>query len=259
MFMDLATTLDAESPQLPQTVRRPRWGPWATLGWGIPLAATAVLSQTLGAFGFVMWWRFLHPDQLITRADIATNGPLLAFSLAVSAPIVLGLLALVVRASRVSLSEYLALKWPRWRDFGIGTAALVCVLLATGVVAGLTGQETPEFMGATYNSAKMAGMLPLLIVSFVFLGPLQEELLFRGFFFRGFAPALGVWPAIALTSAAWAFTHVQYSWFFVGEIFALGMVFGWLRWRSGSTILTVALHAAVNGMALVEVAALANS
>jgi hypothetical protein len=52
---------------------------------------------------------------------------------------------------------------------------------------------------------------------------------------------------------------VQYQWFFVGEIFVLGLVFGWLRWRSGSTILTTLLHAAVNGMALVEVAALANS
>ena len=257
--MDLTTTIDGESPELPQNPQPLRWGPWATLGWGIPLAATAILSQTLGAFGFVMWWRFLHPDQPITRDDIATNGPLLAFALAVSAPIVISLLAMVVRASRVSVIEYLGLKWPRWRDFGIGAAALAGVLLATGAVAGWTGQETPEFMGDTYNSAKAAGLLPLLMVSFVFLGPLQEELLFRGFFFRGFVPAWGVWPTIILTSAAWAVTHVQYQWFFVGEIFALGMVFGWLRWRSGSTILTIVLHAAVNGMALVEVASLAGS
>src|SRR5258707_36003 len=184
--MDLTTTLDAESGEQPQDPRPLRWGPWATLGWGVPLAATAILSQTLGAFGFVMWWRLLHPDQPITRAGIATNGPLLAFSLAVSAPILLGLLALVVRASRVSVIEYLALKWPRWRDFVIGTAALTGVLLATGAVAGLTGQETPEFMGATYNSAKMAGMLPLVNGPFVFLRPLPGEVVFRGFFFPGF-------------------------------------------------------------------------
>ena len=256
--MDLATTLDADSRELPQGPRRRRWGPWATLGWGIPLAATAVISQTLGAFGFVMWWRLLHPDQPITRADIGTNGPLLAFSLAASTPLVLGFLALVVRLSGVPLREYLALKWPRWREVGIGVAALACVLMGTGVLAALTGQETPEFMGQTYNSAKMAGMLPLLIVSFVFLGPLQEELLFRGFFFRGFLPAFGAWPTIILTAAAWAFTHGQYQWFFVGEIFALGMVLGWMRWRSGSTILTIALHAAVNSMALLEVAALSS-
>src|SRR5258706_11549950 len=158
--MDLLTTLDADSRELPPPARRLRWGPWATLGWGIPLAATAVLSQTLGAFVFVMWWHLVHPDLRITRADIATNGPLLAFSVAVSAPIVLGLLALVVRASRVSLIEYLALKWPRWRDFGIGAAALAGVLLARGAVAGFTGQKTPKSRGATSKTARTAGEHP---------------------------------------------------------------------------------------------------
>jgi membrane protease YdiL (CAAX protease family) len=113
---------------------------------------------------------------------------------------------------------------------------------------------------ARFIVVRLVNSIPvLLIVSFVFLGPLQEELLFRGFFFRGFLPAFGAWPTIILTAATWAFTHGQYQWFFVGEIFALGMVFGWLRWRSGSTILTIALHAAVNGMALMEAAALAGS
>src|SRR5258708_20423473 len=183
--MDLVTTLDAESRELPHGTRPLRWGPWATLGWGIPLAATAIVSQILGAFGFVMWWRILHPDHPITRADVATNGPLLAFSLAVSAPIVLGVLVFVVRASRVPLREYLALRWPRWRDFGTGVAALAGVMLATGILAGLTGQEAPEFVGDTYNSAKMAGVFFLLMVSFLFFGPLDETFLLPRFFFSG--------------------------------------------------------------------------
>jgi membrane protease YdiL (CAAX protease family) len=84
---------------------------------------------------------------------------------------------------------------------------------------------------------------------------LQEELVFRGFFFTGFAPSIGAWPAIVLTSAVWAGSHGQYEWFFIGEIFALGVLFGWLRWRSGSTLLTFILHACVNGMAVVAAAA----
>jgi membrane protease YdiL (CAAX protease family) len=51
-----------------------------------------------------------------------------------------------------------------------------------------------------------------------------------------------------------ALMHAQYQWFFVGEIFALGLALGWLRARSGSTILTFALHATVNGLALLEMA-----
>lgn len=253
--MEIASTLDAESAR----PRRMRWGPWATLAWGIPLAAGAILSQTLGALGFMMWWGFAHPERPIAVTSLASNGAVLAFALAVSAPAVVGLLLLAVRLSRVPMSEYLALRWPRWREVGLGAVALFAVLLATGLVAAASGQETPEFMADTYNSAKAAGMLPLLLIAFVFLGPLQEELLFRGFFFRGFAPSIGGWPTIIATSAVWALTHVQYPWFFVGEIFALGLTFGWLRWRSGSTILTIALHAAVNGMALLEVAILAES
>jgi CAAX protease family protein len=224
------------------------------LAWGIPLALTAILFQTLGAFGFLRLWRYEHPGHAIPLVSAASNGAVLAFSLAVSAPLVLALLAFAVTLSRVPLVDYLALKWPRWRDVWAGVIALAVVLLGTGLLATITGEQTPGFISDTFTSARDAGLLPLLAVSFVFLGPLQEELLFRGFFFRGFAPALGTWPAIVITAAVWALSHGQYQWFFVGEIFALGLVFGWLRGRSGSTILPLMLHAAVNAMAIVGAA-----
>jgi membrane protease YdiL (CAAX protease family) len=251
-FAPPAPTL--EPPNSPERRRRPRWGPWATLALSAPIILAVVLSQTLGAFMFLRWWRFAHPEQPIAFSTIASNGPVLGFSVVVSTPVVIGLLVLLVRLSRIPPREYLALKLPRWRDLGVGAGAIGGVLLMTGILAALTGQETPQFMADTFNSASAAGLLPLLLVAFVLLAPLQEELLFRGFLFRGFAPSFGLWPAIALTAALWAITHVQYQWFFVGEIFALGIMLGWLRARSGSTILTFALHALINGMALLEVA-----
>jgi len=45
---------------------------------------------------------------------------------------------------------------------------------------------------------------------------------------------------------------VQYQWFFVGEIFLLGLAFGWLRAKTGSLLLTFILHATVNAMAILE-------
>jgi hypothetical protein len=39
---------------------------------------------------------------------------------------------------------------------------------------------------------------------------------------------------------------VQYDWFFLAQVFGLGLLFGWLRWRSGSTLLTIMLHMFVN-------------
>ncbi|HEX3486412.1 MAG TPA: CPBP family intramembrane glutamic endopeptidase [Micropepsaceae bacterium] len=255
--MDLAPTIPTLDPAEPPPIqRRLRWGPWSTLGWAVPISVAMVLFQSLGAIGFIRWWNFNHPGQPIRTADISSNGAVLAFSLAVSAPAVLAVLALAVRLARVPLADYLALKWPRWRQIGIGIVLLAAVLLGVGVAAGLIGEETPEFIGETFASARAAGMLPLLILSFVFLGPLQEELLFRGFLFRGFAPSFGVWPTIVITAALWSIIHVQYEWFFIGEIFALGLLFGWLRAWSGSLLLTFGLHAMVNGMAVVEAAAM---
>ena len=48
--------------------------------------------------------------------------------------------------------------------------------------------------------------------------------------------------------------HVQYEGIYIVQIVVLGCVFGWLRWRSGSTILTMILHAIVNAAALAQVA-----
>lgn len=197
----------------------------------------------------------MHPRSPIRLADAVSNGGLLATSLALSAPLVILLVVWIVRLSKVPIQEYLALKLPSWRELALGAAGLALVLGITNLAATALGEQTPAFIGDTFNTARAAGLLPLLVFSFVFLGPLQEELVFRGFFFTGFAPAIGPWPAIALTSAVWAVSHGQYEWFFIGEIFALGVLFGWLRWRSGSTILTFILHAFVNGMAVIAAAA----
>jgi membrane protease YdiL (CAAX protease family) len=243
------------NPPVDQESAKPRiWGFWMTVAWGIPLTLTAVLFQTIGAVAYLGVWRYLHPDRPIPLASAASNGAVIAFSLAVSAPVVILLLVAVVRRTNVPIAEYLGLKWPSWRELGLGIVTLGAVFALAGVAASLLSKESPAFISDTFTTARDAGMLPLLLLSFVILGPLQEELVFRGFFLHSFIPAIGVWPAILLTSAVWAVSHGQYEWFYVGEIFGLGLLFGWLRWRTGSTILTFILHAAVNAMAVVAAA-----
>jgi len=36
----------------------------------------------------------------------------------------------------------------------------------------------------------------------------------------------------------WTALHLQYDWFFFGEVFSIGLLFGYLRYRSNSTWLT---------------------
>ncbi len=77
--------------------------------------------------------------------------------------------------------------------------------------------------------------------------PIGEEILFRGFLFRGWLQApRDVWPVIVVTSLLWAIIHVQYDWYVIGQVFAFGLLLGWMRWATGSTILTILLHALIN-------------
>jgi membrane protease YdiL (CAAX protease family) len=58
--------------------------------------------------------------------------------------------------------------------------------------------------------------------------------------------------AILLTSVVWASMHLQYEPFYLIQATAIGVAFGWVRWRSGSTLLTIVLHALVNLTSLVQ-------
>src|SRR5215469_5047487 len=110
--MDLVGSAPALGASAPGKNPRLGWGFWATLGWSVPIVGTMIVSQTLGALAFLRLWRLLHPGTPISLAHIGSNGAVLAFSLAVSAPIVLIIIGLVIRFSGVPLRDYLALRWP---------------------------------------------------------------------------------------------------------------------------------------------------
>ena len=234
-----------------------RWGPWATLAWGAGGGLILTVSQTAGAMAFLLWTGALRADSPIAIENLNNNGPVLAAAFVLSTPIVLAYLALAVRMARVPFADYMALRWPRWRHVLIGVVTLATVLMLAGLAASLSGQEMPQFMTETYRTARDAGMLPLFFLSLTVLAPIQEELLFRGFLYRGLEPAIGPGPTIVVTAAVWAVVHLQYNWFYLAEIFLLGIVFAWLRHRSGSTILTILLHGGLNFLAVLSAGAMA--
>ncbi len=94
-----------------------------------------------------------------------------------------------------------------------------------------------------YRTAKDAGSLWLLLVALCVAAPITEEFAVRGFLFRGWSKSfLGPIGAIVLSSALWAAMHQQYNWYYISQVFLLGLIFGYLRYRSDSTWLTVMMH-----------------
>lgn len=85
------------------------------------------------------------------------------------------------------------------------------------------------------------------VVVLVVIAPLSEEVLFRGYLYGGLAQsAIGPVGAILVTSSIWAVAHLQYTWLIIAVIFMYGVVFGIMRWKSGSLWPPIVAHCVVN-------------
>ncbi len=226
------------------------WGYWATLGWAI---LAGVLSATI-TFLALLWKR---PDILHEPADLTNDGQLLSFTTTVSDAVQIVALALVARMARWPPGKYLGLIRPSGRDAALAVAALAVFLPGFDALTYLSGRDivTP-FQVTSYLSARASGALPLLWFVFVVVAPAGEEIMFRGFLYRGWVQSQrAVVPGVAVISALWAVLHVQYDWFGFLNIFLMGLLLGWARWRSGSTALTLLMHAFSNLWAVLETVA----
>ncbi len=108
-------------------------------------------------------------------------------------------------------------------------------------------------LGATTSWAGKysASALAIRIVGILVLAPLGEELLFRGVIFKLLAPKSTA-LAVLITAALFAGSHIQYSWIGMALVFIDGLYFGLARAWSGSTLLTIAMHCAGNGIAVYQ-------
>jgi uncharacterized protein len=89
----------------------------------------------------------------------------------------------------------------------------------------------------------------LIGVAAATVGPLCEELAFRGFVQPILVRSLGAAPGIVLTALPFALLHgpeYAWSWRHVLLIAAAGCSFGWMRYRTGSTAAAAVMHAAYN-------------
>jgi membrane protease YdiL (CAAX protease family) len=84
------------------------------------------------------------------------------------------------------------------------------------------------------------------ILAVCVLGPAAEELLFRGLFFRWLSDRMPVQATIAITAVSWALLHWSYPWPVIGVIVIDGLLLGLARWRTGSILPPIVMHALYN-------------
>jgi membrane protease YdiL (CAAX protease family) len=163
-------------------------------------------------------------------------------------------LVLVTWRTGAGAAAYLGLTAPPKRGLLLGIIAVAILTAAADGVSWILGYNlVSQFQLDIYNSASAAGWLPWLLLTLVVVAPIGEETLFRGFLFRGWhRTSRDIWAVIIVTALLWALTHVQYNPYYMAQVFGIGLVLGWFRYKSGSTILTTVLHGLVNLEGTVE-------
>ena len=78
------------------------------------------------------------------------------------------------------------------------------------------------------------------------LGPIAEELIFRGWFFGMIEKRAGVAITVPVTALGWALLHYSYPWAVIGVIVVDGLLLGLARWKTRSVFPPIVMHALYN-------------
>ena len=100
--------------------------------------------------------------------------------------------------------------------------------------------------GTSWDSSPVA--LILTFISICILTPISEELLFRGYILDALNRLHGKWPAIIISSIIFGMVH--FDPFTMGTATIGGVIYGWIRVRTGSLVPVIVAHAMWNTMAL---------
>jgi membrane protease YdiL (CAAX protease family) len=199
-------------------------------------------------------------------ADIGhVQGELRAMLQQSGMPALLVILTLGVAAGITIMLAYR--KWPSlWSmaalpGFGFTLprrSAYFVLALAVGVAAPLLGGPLTHWLAhgreLTQDIQQLGANTPLdlripLALLVVSLGPLVEELLFRGVLLAALTPRWSLGWAVAISSLLFALIHLpglQFQWYALLDLLLLAAALAWLRLRAGSIWPAVLAHGVNN-------------
>ena len=132
-------------------------------------------------------------------------------------------------------------KYPNKATFINFNLAIIGYFIFSYFASNTLGIETPQSMIDIYNSTDY---LLLLFIAVVIAAPIFEEIIFRGFIFKGLESSpLGVVGAIIITSILFTLIHSgQYDLSVLAILFPLAVIIGLARYRSSGIYLPIYLH-----------------
>ena len=102
-------------------------------------------------------------------------------------------------------------------------------------------------LGTNWGSSSID--IAFLFLSVAIVTPIAEELFFRGYVLDAINRKHGDWTAIIWSAMLFGLVHVDP--FTMGQAFMGGIIYGWIRMRTGSLLPSIACHMKWNMLALV--------
>ena len=231
-------------PELPEGVERPPQPPRSVPVWA-PFVAMLV-AFVGGTIAFAL----LALATGTGSVDSPPQGVTLGATLVQDALLVAAAL-FAVRAYEGGIRPaWLGLRrtalWPAVRAAAVVIVGWYLFQVVLLVIFGAPkNQDLVNDLKAEHSELVLASYAVLVCV----LAPIAEEIFFRGFMFRVFSDRLGVAAGVLLSSAVFGLAHLPGSPIETGlSLFALGVGFALLRWKTGSLLPSMALHAANNSL-----------
>ena len=141
-------------------------------------------------------------------------------------------------------------KWLRTRPWAVLAWSVVASMGALIPSIWIQEQmpELPNFAEQEFGTI-MATPWGYLVIGL--LAPLSEEIVMRGAILKELLKSekLGLWPAITISALMFALIHMNPAQ--MPHAFLIGLLLGWMYWRTGSILPGVAYHWANNSIAFV--------
>jgi len=243
------TQLSANIPPAADAIPGKRLSVWTTLAWSL----VVVLFWVAGQFSFAMLYcqgslQRVREPQWFNEAS-AWFGLFWAIFLAL-------LFWAVLRWHKCGdYSAYFGFSRPAGKELLRGCGMLALIEGFWEVLFHLRGIPTITQWQIDFFRCFHGWWYVPVVLMIVCAAPFWEELLFRGFLFRGWSAGrtLGaVAGGVVIPAVLWALLHYgQYAWYYLLPILSLGLLFGFLR-RAGYSLWTcIALHALNNAVSCV--------
>ena len=138
-------------------------------------------------------------------------------------------------------------KLPAWGLFVLAGIALIALSFLVEPLASLI--PMPDSIKTVFEKAFVDSPLWDMIISTCILAPLFEELLCRGIMLRGMLPRMKPGRAIFWSALIFAVMHLN-PWQAI-PAFLIGLLLGWVYWRTHSLWATIFLHCLNNSLSTV--------